>query len=227
MNMGEKYIKDIVYGSIDGIITTFAVVSGVLGASLSMGVIIILGLANLFADGLSMAAGNFLSTKSEKEKIDKIRKKHRENIKKNPEGEAEELKKDLKKRGLSSESVEVIAKEITKNSKAWENVLVGAEYGEYMETNPHKTAFATFAAFVTAGFIPLLAFILNYFTGVFSGSVYTVAIILTALALFGVGTMKASIIEKGPIRSGLETLLIGGVAAVVAFSVGYFLKGFV
>lgn len=227
LRIGEKYIKDIVYGSIDGIITTFAVVSGVVGASLSSGIIIILGLANLFADGISMAIGNYLSTKSEIEKIKKSRRRHKKNITEDPEGEREELMQAISRTGLEDSEVEELVNKITEDRKVWENILVSSEYGEYTdETNPKKTAFATFLSFVIAGFLPLLAFILSATLGVFEDSTFQVAIVLTAVALFIVGTLKASIVEKSEIRSGFETLLIGGVAAAVAFAIGYLLKSF-
>lgn len=227
LGIGEKYLKDIVYGSIDGIITTFAVVSGVVGASLSSSIIIILGLANLFADGISMAIGNYLSTKSEIEKIKKSRRRHKRNIEEDPEGEKEELRRAIKKTGLKENEVEGLVSEITKDEKVWENVLVSSEYGEYTDdTNPKKTAFATFLSFVVAGFLPLLAFILTASFGIFQSMTFQVAGILTAAALFTVGTLKASIVDKSRIRSGIETLLIGGAAATVAFTVGYLLKSF-
>lgn len=225
MNLGEKYLKDIVYGSIDGIITTFAVVSGVLGASLSSTIIVILGLANLLADGFSMAVGNFLSTKSQIEKINKKRRGHREGIEERSKEEIEELRENLRERGFDKDSVDIVSEEIMKDEKIWENVLVSAEYGDYSDTEPKKTAMATFTSFVVAGFIPLLAFVLNFAFGIFSVNTFEVAVGLTAIALFSVGTLKAAIIEKGPIRSGLETLLIGGVAAALAFGVGYLLRG--
>ncbi|MEX1014704.1 MAG: VIT1/CCC1 transporter family protein [Candidatus Paceibacterota bacterium] len=173
METGKKYLKEIVYGSIDGIITTFAIVSGVLGASLSSGIIIILGLANLFADGMSMAISNYLSVKSD----------------------------------------------IEKNEKTVNNFL-----------DPKRTALATFLAFVIFGFFPLLSFILSSTIGWFNNFEFQFSIILTAIALFSVGMTKAKIVHqkgKGIFRSGVETLLIGSLAATVAFTVGFLLKNLV
>lgn len=228
ITIGEKYLKDMVYGSIDGIITTFAVVSGVVGASLSSSIIIILGLANLFADGISMAIGNYLSTKSEIEKMEKSRKRHREDIKNNPEKEKKSIEIILNKSKLSESTKTLLIKEITENKEAWEDVLITSEYGDKIyDINPRKTAFATFLSFVVAGFIPILAFVLAATTGVFQDNSFQVAIILTAIALFSVGVIKARLVNKGVLRSGIETLLIGGLAALVAFGVGYLLKSLV
>ena len=86
-----SYLSDFVYGGIDGSVTTFAIVAGVIGASLSPTIVLILGFANLFADGFSMAVGNYLSTKSRKEYADKIRKSEEHSVINIPEEETEEI----------------------------------------------------------------------------------------------------------------------------------------
>src|SRR5829696_1306506 len=90
--VGSRYIGDFVYGGLDGIITTFAVVSGVVGANLNAGIILVLGLANLFADGFSMATGAYLSAKSERESYNRERERERWEIEHVPEGEKAELR---------------------------------------------------------------------------------------------------------------------------------------
>ena len=85
-----KYVKSIVYGGLDGIITTFAVVAGVAGASLAAGIVLILGFANLLADGLSMAIGDFLSTKAENEYNTSERQREAWEVEHYPEGEKQE-----------------------------------------------------------------------------------------------------------------------------------------
>ncbi len=225
MKFKKRYLKDVVYGSIDGIITTFAVVSGVVGASLSYGVIVVLGLANLLADGISMAVGNYLSTKSEIERINQKRKEFHDMVRKNPSFEKEKLIEIFKDKGFSDEVIKHLVEEITLNKEGWEKLMLSEYYGNYQKINPKNTAFATFVAFVVAGSIPLLAFIFAYAFEFFKEYALPLAIVLTGFSLFMVGTLKASITKKHPIRSGIETLLVGGIAALVAFFVGYFLKG--
>ena len=87
----QSYLKDLVYGGIDGTITTFAVVSGVVGANLDTGIVVILGLANLLADGFSMAVSNFLGTRAERQFLHKMRLEEQEEIRLIPEGEREEI----------------------------------------------------------------------------------------------------------------------------------------
>lgn len=168
MNKAGKYIGDIVYGANDGIITTFAIVSGVVGASLSSKVIIILGVSNLLADGFSMAASNYLARKSEKEYLERI---------------------DLKKIDT---------------------------------TDPIKSAFATFFAFVSFGLVPLTPFMLGA-----SSNQFNYAILATTLVLFLVGSLRARVTGVFWLRAGLEMLFIGSLAALVAYAIGGLLGGLI
>ncbi len=227
MRFKEKYLKDMVYGSMDGIITTFAVVSGVIGASLSYGIIIILGFANLLADGFSMAIGNYLSTKTELEKINKKRKEYHKDVRESPELKISELRAILKERGFKDEIISQLIFKITPNKEAWEKLMLSENFGEYKNINPKKTAFATFVAFIIAGFIPLLAFVLAYFLDIFRNYAPIISIFLTIFALFFVGMLKSSIVGKKVFWGGVETLFIGGIAAFVAFFVGFLLKNFI
>jgi VIT1/CCC1 family predicted Fe2+/Mn2+ transporter len=151
------YLPDLVYGANDGIITTFAVVSGVVGADLSKQVILILGFANLIADGFSMGASNFLSRRSYADANDRA-----------SGGEA-------------------------------------ARHG-----------LATLVGFVTAGLVPLVA----YLVPLSDDARFPIAVALTLSTLFAVGASRAIVTRLGWLRSGLEMLLVGALAAAVAYAVG-------
>jgi VIT1/CCC1 family predicted Fe2+/Mn2+ transporter len=152
----RHYLPDLVYGANDGIITTFAVVSGVVGASLSRSVIVILGLANLVADGFSMGASNYLARRSY------------------PEDEL-------------------------------------LDRGEAL-----RHGLATFFGFLVAGVLPLVAYLLPLAPRTqFAG-----AAALTAVALFTVGAARTFVTKRGLLRSGVEMLSVGSLAAVVAFAIG-------
>src|SRR3989344_9206533 len=120
----RKYIKDIVYGANDGMITTFAVVAGVVGASLSSTVILILGFANLIADGFSMSIGDYLSTKSEKEYYKTERDREAWEVKHYPEGEKAEMMEFYIKKGLSKEEAKKIVQTMSKNDKIWIDTMM-------------------------------------------------------------------------------------------------------
>ena len=155
----RKYLPDIVFGANDGIITTLAVVSGVVGATLSTTIILILGFANLLADGFSMGASNVLSRRSQA------------------------------------------------RNDALPTLAAATGHG-----------IATFIGFVTAGFVPLLAYLLPWF----DGGRFATATALALATLFAVGAGRAFFTERGWLVSGLEMLLIGALAATVAYAVGAF-----
>ncbi|MCI0454664.1 MAG: VIT1/CCC1 transporter family protein [Candidatus Dadabacteria bacterium] len=221
-----SYLSDFVYGGIDGSVTTFAVVSGVVGASLSSSIVLILGFANLFADGFSMAVGNYLSTKSKKEYIEKIRKAEEVSIHSIPDEERTEIKEIFKEKGFSGGQLDEAVKIITSNKDVWVDTMMKDEFGLLEEKkSPIKGALVTFMAFNLIGFVPLLAYILSYLFPSLKEQTFLLSIIFTSCAFFIVGSVKGKIVDKKWYLSGLETLLIGGAAAAIAFLAGYFLKG--
>lgn len=222
----SRYLPDFVYGGIDGSVTTFAVVAGVTGASLSPAIVLILGFANLFADGFSMAVGNYLSTKSRKEYADKVRKSEEHSIKHIPEEETEEIREIFSDKGFSGRQLDDAVEIITSNQDVWVDTMMKDEFGILEDqTSPLKTAIVTFISFNIIGFIPLLAYVLSYFSESFREHTFTLSIILTSIAFFIVGSVKGRIIGERWFYSALETLFIGGAAAVIAYIVGYLLSG--
>src|SRR3989339_22682 len=163
-----QYLGEFVYGAIDGTVTTFAVVSGATGASLSPIVVIILGFANLLADGFSMACGNFLSERSQRDFIEKERKREEWEIKNVPEGEIEEIREIFRKKGFKGKNLEMAVKTITSNKKVWVDTMMADELGLLESTkSPWKTAGMTYFGFLIIGIIPLISYVLSYFAPVF------------------------------------------------------------
>lgn len=227
-NMHSVLVSDFVYGGIDGAVTTFAVVAGVEGASLSAGIVLILGFANLFADGFSMAVSNYLGTKSHMELASKIRKAEEHSINIKPEEEIQEIHDIYKEKGFSGDHLQKTVEVITSNKKIWIDTMMTDEFGIIEETkSPTKAALTTFAAFNIMGLIPLIPFILYYFDPLFKDYAFLTSIIFTSVALFLVGSIKANIVDIKWYLSGLETFIIGGAAAVIAYMVGFWLKGLV
>jgi len=225
-NIVSKYLPDFVYGGIDGSVTTFAVVAGVTGASLSPTIVLILGFANLFADGFSMAVGNYLSAKSRKEYSDKIRKSEEHSVINIPEEETEEIREIFSQKGFSGQQLDDAVEIITSNQDIWIDTMMKDEFGIFEDhTSPLKSALATFLSFNVIGVIPLLAYVLSYFSNSLRGNTFTLSVILTSVAFFIVGSIKGRIVGVRWFFSGFETLLIGGAAAVIAYYVGYLLRG--
>jgi len=163
------YLKEFVYGGMDGCVTTFAVVAGATGADLNPGIIIVLGVANLIADGFSMSVGNYLSVKSELSRMEN--RAYRENVK-----------------------------------------------------PPVRTAGATFASFLLMGFIPLAAYVLTSVHALETRHLFPASCILTALAFFFIGFFRSYVTKTSIIKGIVETLLLGGIAAVLAYFAGDLLE---
>lgn len=222
----HSYLRDLVYGAVDGTVTTFAVVSGVAGANLSTEIVIILGLANLVGDGFSMAVGNWLGTRAEGQRVRLARKTEELHISRIPEGEREEIRQIFERKGLSGETLEQIVKAITSDRKLWVDTMLQEELGMYLEgPSPSQAAFFTFLAFVTFGSLPLLMFIAQLFFPDMISRPFLWSMTMTATAFFSVGAFKSRFVGQRWYLAGLETLTIGGSAAALAFLVGFLLRG--
>ena len=211
----QSYLKDGVFGAIDGAVTTFAIVAGVVGANLSLKVIIALGIANVLADGFSMAAGNYSGTKAELDDIRRIRDIEDRHIRLVPEGERAELRAILAQKGLDGDVLDAAVKAIANNKRAWIDMMLVEEYGlSPVDPHPMRAALATFGAFLVAGLIPLFPYVVSL------PQAFTWSIWLTAATFFCVGALKSRWSLAPWWRSGIETLLIGGCAASIAYIVG-------
>ncbi len=211
----QSYLKDGVFGAIDGAVTTFAIVAGVVGANLSLKVIVALGIANVLADGFSMAAGNYSGTKAELEDARRLRAIEERHIQVVPEGERAELREILAQKGLSGEVLDAATDAIAENREAWIDMMLVEEYGlSPVDPHPLRAGIATFAAFLLAGMVPLLPYLIG------APSPFTLSIWATGITFFTVGAIKAKWSLTPWWRSGLETLAIGGSAAVIAYGVG-------
>lgn len=221
-----KHIKDIIYGGLDGLITTFAIVSGVAGASLSSSIILILGIANLLADGFSMAVSNYMGTKAEIEFARKERKREEYEVDHFPEGEREEIRNIYRKKGFKGEDLEKVVNVITSDKKIWVDTMMVEELGILTDENsPIHAALATFISFLIVGAIPLSPYIVAYFyPPLIKYNIFYITTAMTAITIFTMGALKSKFTSTNWLRSGIEMFLIGGLAAAVAYYVGYYLS---
>lgn len=218
----SSYLRDWVYGGIDGAVTTFAIVAGATGAALSNNVILILGIANLLADGFSMAAANFIGTKAETDDYERLKAREQRHIQQVPEGEREEIRQILISKGFEGEILENAAAVITSSEQRWIDTMLTEEYGlPPSNRSAWKAALATFMAFLLCGIIPIIPFIF----GVTAGA--TSAAAMTAVVFFGIGSAKSYWSLAHWSRSGLETVGLGMTAAGLAYGVGAFLRNII
>lgn len=223
---GSIYLKDFIYGAIDGAVTTFAIVAGVAGAGLSAGVVIILGFANLLADGFSMAVSNYLGTRADNQYREKNRIREIHEIAHWPEGEREEVRQIYAAKGFAGPLLEQVVDVITADKERWVDTMLLEEHGiGLIGHNAGKAAAATFVAFGLVGLIPLLTYLANWFSPGAINAPFMWSSMLTGVAFFLVGAAKARFLNQRVLWSAFETVAIGGIAAVLAYGVGVLLKG--
>ncbi|MGM0559053.1 MAG: VIT1/CCC1 transporter family protein [Myxococcota bacterium] len=221
----HNYLRDGVLGGIDGAVTTFAVVCGVVGGQLPGSIVILLGFANLFADGFSMAVGNFEGTKSERDLVERARDIERRHIERVPEAEADEIREIYRQKGFEGDVIEDIVEVICSDKELWIDTMVSEEWKLPLDTpNPYRAGLVTFAAFCLAGLVPLVPYFLSALEPT---QMFVVSSVATAFTFLGIGLLKGRLSDISMVKSGLSTLLTGGGAAVVAYVVGYLLRGIV
>ena len=215
-------IQDIVYGGNDGIVTTFAVVAGTMGAGLPRYIVIILGLANLLADGISMATGAYLSLRSERDQFKRIRREELEEIDDHPDLEREEIREFFSKKGFSGEDLERVTAVITKDKTVWADTMMHAEHGLTTESTdrPVLHALMTFLSFQLFGVIPLLPYLFS----IPPDMRFTVAVISTGAALLLLGFTKSWVTKENLLRGPIEIVSVGAAGAFVAYGIGVLLK---
>ena len=222
----QGYLKDFIYGAIDGAVTTFAIVAGVAGAGLASGVVIILGLANLFADGFSMAVSNVLGTRAEDQALEKTRQRKREHIERFPERERDIVRQAFAAKGFEGQQLDGVVDVITSDRDRWLDTILREENGHSDQQHAAwKAGAMTFAAFLVVGAVPLLSYVVNWIApGTFANPFWWSSA-LTAAAFFTVGAFKSLFVMQRWLTSGLETLAMGGAAAAMAYGIGTLLKG--
>jgi len=217
-----SYLRDWVYGGIDGTVTTFAIMAGVVGASLDARVVLILGACNLLADGLSMAAANYSSTTTEIEEYAQVRRMEERHVELAPEGEREEVRQIFKAKGFEGGALETAVGVITEQRERWIDTMMTEEHGMPPITrSPVKSAMFTFLAFVLCGSVPLLAYLFRL------SDPLAVATVMTGATFFAIGSLRSRWSPTPWWRAGLETFVIGMTAAGVAYLVGDFLQSIV
>ncbi|MFO8046912.1 MAG: VIT1/CCC1 transporter family protein [Halomonas sp.] len=214
-----RNLPDAILGGIDGCVTTFAVVSGAFGAGFSATVALVLGLANLLADGFSMAISNYEAIKAQREHVDGVRNDEHHHIDVVPDGEREEIRQIFQRKGFQGDTLERVVDTICGDREVWVETMLREEHGLQTEgLSPLRSAFVTFSAFVVVGVMPLLPYGLP---GLDTTQQFLASLAVAGLMFFLIGMGKSLVYHQPVLTSGLRTLLIGGAAAGLAFLTGH------
>ena len=220
------YLKDVIYGSNDGLVTTFAVIAGVAGAELNPVIIIFLGLASLLADGFSMAASSFLAARSEGDVFRRERDVEHWEVANKPETEEKEIRDILVKKGYSGEDLNQLTTLIIKNKKFWVDFMMHEELGltPIGKTEPLRGATATFLSFILIGFVPIAPFFFHIADG---GLAFIISALVAAIMFFSVGALRTIFTHRRWYLSGIEMFFVGGLAAFIAYGVGFLIRAWI
>lgn len=224
-----EFVKNIVLGGLDGIITTFAVVSGATGGGLGTEVILVLGFSNILADAMSMGVGDALSTKAENEFI--LAEKEREawELQNYPEGEIKEMVEIMVERGMAEEDAEFILRRYAKYPDLYVDFMMNFELEmqvpgpDDLGWGPWKDGAITFSSFVFFGLFPLLAY--AAFSNTFdTDTLFAISCVLSAIMFFILGTLKTKFTKQHWFRGGMEILAMGSSTAAVSYLVGWLVE---
>lgn len=210
-----SYLRDWVYGGIDGAVTTFAVVAGVVGAELPTRALLILGAANIIADGFSMAAANYSGSKAEAEEYEHVRLMEERHVEHAPEGEREEIRQIFRAKGFEGDALDSAVMVITAKRERWIETMMTEEHGlPPINRLPAKAALMTFLAFIICGSVPLMPFAFGLPASI------SVSTVMTGLTFFAIGSLRSRWSPTPWWRAGLETFTIGIIAAGMAYATG-------
>ena len=213
-------VRDIVIGMSDGLTVPFALAAGLTGAIDKAGIIVTAGLAEIAAGSIAMGLGGYLAAKSDAEHYAKERERENREVIEIPEEEKREVAQVLHSYGLTHEESDPIVEALAKHPRKWVDFMMRFELG--LERPDPKRAFASAftiaASYIGGGLIPLAPYMFAAFLKsitVVTALLYSVG--LTLLALFVFGFIKGRFTGTRPMRSALQTALIGSVAAGAAF----------
>ncbi len=210
-------LREAVFGSQDGLISTVGALTGIAAGTQSRDAVVVAGFVIVAVESLSMAAGSYLSSKSQRQYLERLLKEEEEEIARDPEGERQEIWDMYRARGYADQEIEIIAKRLMSDPRLLLEDMAHKELGIAPEAleEPLGNAIVMGVAYVLGGIVPVLPYLLLPFHAAIS-----VSIIGTFLALFLFGGLKGRIVKQPWWRSGLEMLGIAGAAAFVGFLIG-------
>ncbi|KAL1499167.1 hypothetical protein AB1Y20_013678 [Prymnesium parvum] len=226
-------IKSIVFGGLDGILTSFAIIAGAVGAHIGTSGLLAMGVSNVLADALSMSVGEFLSTRSYNKYVRKELERETWELDNYPEGEVQEMVALFESRGMSHMDATTVISIMAKYKTFFLNIMMTEELALPVPDDDDnaeslKEAAAMFIAFSGFGMLPIMGFVIVplIVPGLDDHTLFLCACAITGFALFGLGAFKAHFSDKRHLWSGVETVLLGGCCAAIAFMLGRLVDSF-
>jgi VIT1/CCC1 family predicted Fe2+/Mn2+ transporter len=210
-----NFVRDVVIGMSDGLTVPFALAAGLSGAVQSTRLVVVGGLAEIAAGSIAMGLGGYLAARGDAEHYEQERAREYREIKEIPEEEMAEVSRVFQQYGLTQGESNAIAEALSRRPDAWVDFMMRFELGlEPPESGRAITSAATIAlSYVVGGIIPLSPYVV--FSTAARGLLYSAIVTLAALGIFGY--MKGSFTGTGKLRGASQTMIIGGLAAAVAF----------
>jgi len=228
------FLKPLIFGGLDGILTSFAIVAGAAGGNMAIPVVLVLGFSNIFADALAMGVGEFLSSKAENEWILSERRRENWEMENYPEGEIREMIDIYQSRGMSREDATKVIETMAKYQDFFVDIMMAEELQLQVPEDDHKVesmkeGVVMFCSFATFGSLPLLGYVIfpALFPDLDADSLFATACIITGLVLFGMGCVKSIFSAANWFICGLETFLLGGACATVSYTVAQFVDSLI
>jgi len=225
-------LQPVIFGGLDGILTSFAIVAGATGGGLSVSAVLVLGFSNIFADALSMGVGEFLSSKANNEWILSEKSREEWEMENYKQGEVQEMIDIYISKGLTPDDAKVVIETMAKYEDFFVDIMMQQELELQVPEDDHveqsmKEGFVMFCSFAFFGAAPLLGYTVIpwLFPDLDSSALFKVACSMTALVLFLLGSIKSNFSRSNWFLSGCETLILGGTCATVAYTIGFFVNG--
>lgn len=222
---GSEFIKSIIFGGLDGIITTFAIIAASAGAGFGLKVILLMGFANLVADAISMGFGDYLSERAELDHAIKERKREMWEVENYLQGEKKEMIEIYEKKGLSTEEATTVIDILARHKEMFVDLMMVDELGlspPDEDDAPWKNGVVTFLAFLVFGSVPLWCYVVFYLAKITNERhMFIACCVCTAATMFLLGVFKATMTHQNKIKSGVLMCLNGSCAAAAAYLVGW------
>ncbi|HZP18389.1 MAG TPA: VIT1/CCC1 transporter family protein [Terriglobales bacterium] len=211
----SNFVRDVVIGMSDGLTVPFALAAGLSGAISNTRFIVIGGLAEIAAGSIAMGLGGYLAARGDAEHYARERAREYREIKEIPEEEKAEVSRVFHNYGLTAQESATVVEALSQRPDAWVDFMMRFELG-LEEPDPKRaltSAGTIAAAYVAGGFIPLSPYVV--LSHAYQGLVFSAVVTLAALAVFGF--IKGRFTGARALRSAVQTMVIGGVAAAAAF----------